>query len=197
LSFASLVPELSDSEYAAMDEEALVVCWLCGGRGKRPVTAKEAEALGVGFTPEVVAVVPFDERPDCNGCSGSGRALPPGHGGSWHRWRIERWGTKWDATFDGPGAAVGHADADVGASVEAQGITATPEVAIYKFDTAWSPPIPFAVRASELFAALELTLRFGEPGGGFAGQTRAVAGLLIEDEELDLDDVLAPEEMWF
>jgi hypothetical protein len=198
LSFASLVPEPSEAEYAEMDEALKERCWLCGGRGKRPATQEEADALGVGFTPNVVPLVPFSERPDCNGCAGSGRALPMGHGGSWYAWRLAHWGTKWDASFDGPGLALMRDEAaDLEVCREAQGITRTPEIVFYKFDTAWAPPTPFVQRASERHRTLEFTLRYGEPGNNFAGALKAVAGEVTEEQELAVDEVLAPEEMWF
>lgn len=197
LSFSSLVPEPSEAEYAAMDEAVKETCRLCGGRGKRPVTAEEAAELGIEFYPNVVEPAPLEERRDCNGCSGSGRAIPVGRE-SWYAWRLGHWGTKWDASFSDPFVALGTSEtADVAASVEAKGATTTPEIATYRFDTAWSPPVAFLQGASARCPDVELTLRYGEPGGDFAGQLKALAGEILEDESLDVDDVLAPEEMWF
>lgn len=135
------------------------------------------------------------ENNGCNACHGSGQQTDEE---GWYRHHVENWGSKWDASFgDGPFMSLGTEDADVTATVESQGLTKTPTVLIYKFDTAWSPPAAFVENASALFGELEFTLRFGEPGGDFAGQARWVAGVCVEQVDLDVSDVLAPEEMWF
>lgn len=116
----------------------------------------------------------------------------------WYAWRLENWGTKWDASFSGPFMGLMASDeADLDATVEAQGVTLTPTVAVYKFDTAWGPPVPVTAAMAEMFPALKFSLRFGEPGGGFAGQVDFEGGELTEEAELQIEDVLAPEEMWF
>lgn len=93
--------------------------------------------------------------------------------------------------------ALGAETMDLEATVEAQGATVTPEVVIYKFDTPWGPPVPFVETASERFPELEFELRFGEVGHDIAGELRFVAGLCVEEQELEIEDVLAPEERWF
>lgn len=115
----------------------------------------------------------------------------------WYGWRIHNWGTKWDASFDGPGSAIVTEDADLDASVETQGATITKFAAFYKFDTAWSPPVPFVHVTSAQFPTLTFTLRYAEVGNGYAGQGIYKAGDIIEETELAVEDVLAPEEMWF
>lgn len=115
----------------------------------------------------------------------------------WYGWRIKHWGTKWDASFDGPGGAIVFDDGNVETSVDAQGATITKYAAFYKFDTAWSPPVPFVHQTSEQFPTLTFTLRWAEVGNGFAGQGIYKAGEIIEETELEVEDVLAPEEMWF
>lgn len=197
LSFARILPEPSEQEYAAMDEERKVACYLCAGRGKRPVTKEEADEWGCVFHPNVEAVLPFAERRPCNLCAGSGRALPSGQSDSWWNWRYENWGCKWDASFGEPFMALVAEGGNVEATTQALGVVETPEIAIYKFDTPWGPPVPFVERASELYPELEFVLRFGEPGGDFAGQVRCVAGITIESEDLPIDTVLAAEEMWY
>jgi hypothetical protein len=44
---------------------------------------------------------------------------------------------------------------------------------------------------------LEFVLQFAEIGHEYAGRIRFVAGVTVEDEELEVEDVLAPEELWF
>lgn len=154
--------------------------------------------MGVSLTPGVITPVPFEERPPCSNCHGIGRALPLGHGGSMYQWRLDHWGCVANARFSGSIAAISfQEDADVTTSIEAQGVTLTPEAVIYKFDTACLPPTPFVEHASEIYPELEFTLRYGEPGSETAGQVKVVAGVIIEDLELAIEDVLAPEEMLF
>jgi len=118
----------------------------------------------------------------------------------WYGWCLENWGTKWDASFgDAPTLGISHPEdnADMDASQGALGMTHVPGVVIWKFDTAWSPPIPIVKAMSEQFPQLEFVLRYGEPGSNFAGEIKYVDGLLISEEELKVEEVLAPEEMWF
>jgi len=115
----------------------------------------------------------------------------------WHAWRTKNWGTKWDASFDGPAGAIVLENADVLTSVESQGATITKYAAFYKFDTAWSPPVPFVHTTSAQFPTLEFTLRYAEVGNGYAGQGIYKAGAIVEEIELEVEDVLAPEERWF
>jgi hypothetical protein len=198
LSFAKLVPEPSDEEYEATDEANKVTCRLCAGKGKRPVTQEEADEWGIEFHEGVVPELPFDDRAKCNGCSGSGRALPVMSMGAWYAWRSANWGCKWDASFSDTGVMALVAEGgDVEVTKEAQVATVTPTVAVYKFDTPWGPPVPFVETAAEKFPDLEFVLRFGEMGNDVAGELRYDGGVLLAENELPIDEVLAPEEMWY
>jgi len=116
----------------------------------------------------------------------------------WYSWRLKHWGTKWDASFGKAGIGLSHEDGvDMEATTEAQGMTHVPGVVIWKFDTAWSPPIPIVKAMSEQHPNLEFVLRFGEVGHDFAGEIKYVDGILISEEELEVNEVLAPEEMWY
>jgi hypothetical protein len=194
LSFAKIVAEPSDAEYEAMQEAAKVPCSMCGATGKLAKSPDDAKERGVPWYPWMAE--PKRKR-KCNVCEGSGKEVPFGSG--WHDWRSEHWGCKWDASFadSGPLFALGQEGMDVDISKSTQGVTKTPTVVVYKFDTPWSPPMPFLISASEQHPELEFVLRFGEPGNNYAGETKVVAGVTITDEELDVVDVLAPEEMWF
>lgn len=209
LTFAAHVPDWPKEVQHEIDEANKTTCRFCAGTGFRPRTREEAEKIGVSpdnYYEGAVRDVPDDERYGCNGCSdgemkigvpGTGRALPFMTEAAWYVMRNSQWGTKWDASFGEPIIAIGQEGMDVDACIEAEGVTVTPEAAIYKFDTAWSPPIPWLQRTSELEPELEFELQYGEPGNDFAGRVRYVAGLCIEDVELDVSDVLAPEELWF
>lgn len=199
LSFDCLVPQPSPEEYAAADAARKTArCEYCGGMGKRPVTQEEADAWGVQFYKTELPDVPFDDRIKCNSCQGTGKAFPRGESESWYEWRLSKWGTKWDASFNGSSMiALGAETMDPELTMAARGATVTPEVVIYKFDTAWSPPSPVVEAASEQFPGLEFRLRYGEVGNDFAGEEVYQAGVCISCEELSVDEVLAPEELWF
>lgn len=123
--------------------------------------------------------------------------VPCGTGDDWYESHLTKWGTKWDANFDGAVVALGGPEMDVDLTTKANGAVETPTVVVYKFDTAWSPPLPFVQSASELYPEIEFTLRWAEVGNEAAAQHRFVAGLEVEQEDLAVEDVLAPEEMWF
>jgi hypothetical protein len=209
LTFAAHVPDWPDEQIKAMDDAAMEDCYMCGGTGYRPRTELEALTMGVPFYGEAVKEdVPDEERRACNVCKdpakdwepgipGTGRALPQTAQGCWWDMRYSQWGTKWDASFNGPFMALGDAGADVDACVDAQGSVLTPEVAIYKFDTAWSPPVPWLITVAEMEPELEFELHFGEPGNNFAGRVHFAGGVCVLEEECEVDEILAPEEMWF
>lgn len=113
---------------------------------------------------------------------------------------IERWGTKWDARFpdDGIVLALGGEDADLSASRPSTIIESDQKAtAVYRFDTAWSPPIGVIERAAELYPTLRFSLTYGEPGNDFAGRIVYENGTMLADEELAVEEALAPSEMWF
>lgn len=190
LSFDAIVPQPSDEELRKLEQR--VPCTMCGAVGTLPATEDEAILRGAKWYDWMA------ERDDrtCNVCSGTGEELPFGEEG-WYTWRLANWGCKWDASFGEPFLALGQEGMDVDVATSALGDTVTPTVAVYKFDTPWGPPNEFVERASELFPELEFTLQYAEPGMGFAGRVRMLAGLTLDDEELEVDEVLAPEEMWF
>jgi hypothetical protein len=114
----------------------------------------------------------------------------------WRSWREEAWGTKWDAEFGDPGPALTAPEGDVEASLDANGLVATPTVLVYRFETAWSPPTEAVAVMAEQHPALAFRLRYGEPGADYAGEATFSDGDLQDDVGLDVDEVLAPEEMW-
>lgn len=192
LSFASLVPEASDEELRAL--ERYQPCTMCGAHGTLPENEEQAAERGAKWYEWMLPDVRKDRT--CNVCHGTTEERVGSEG--WYEWRLRHWGTKWDAAFGhGPMIAIGSHEMNVDATVEAQGATITPTVAVFKFDTAWSPPSPVVETASERFPELEFVLRYGEPGGGYAGEERYVAGVCVESEDLEVEEVLAPEEMWF
>lgn len=125
------------------------------------------------------------------------KPMPASESENWYEWNIANWGTKWDASFGQPFIALGDEGMDPEKSAEAHGVTDTPTVAVYKFDTAWTPPIPVLQAMSDQHTELEFVLRFAEVGNDYAGEMKWVSGVLIDEEELKVTEVLAPEEMWF
>jgi hypothetical protein len=116
----------------------------------------------------------------------------------WYGWNMEHWGTKWDASFSGGGIfALGDSGMDLEATLAAQGLVRAEGRAIYKFDTAWGPPSAWFDAMIEQEPELEFMLQFAEPGNDFAGRVFAVHGAVTEMENCAVEDVLAPEEMWF
>ncbi len=200
LSLDALVPQPSEEEYEEMDKERkTATCRYCGGKGKRPVTQEEADSWEVPFFATAnLPDVPFDDRQKCNSCSGTGKTFPEGQSESWYEWRLRYWGVKWDVSFEGSSMfMMGAETMDPELTMAARGVTATPTVAIYKFDTPWSSPSAAIERTSEDYPALTFQLRFGEAGNGFAGEEVYQQGICISSDELSVEEVLAPEEMWF
>ena len=81
------------------------------------------------------------------------KARAAGNLPDWYEWRCNNWGTKWNLDND--------TELDAG-----------DDWAIFRFDTAWSPPIPFVERASEMFPTLEFQLEYNEPGNNIGGMVR-------------------------
>ena len=84
-----------------------------------------------------------------------------------YEWCIANWGTKW------PAAAV---------RIEAGKETAGRLEVVIHFSTAWSPPKPVILRASDLFPSLRFVLRYFEAGAGFQGEYALKYGECIRDE---------------
>lgn len=115
-------------------------------------------------------------------------------GDSWHGWRLDHWGTKWNACFDGPLIAVGAADAEV---PHKRTPIIDPGKAFYAFETAWSPPLPIIAVLAGRHQDVEIELVFAEAGEDFAGCVAYKSGKLVSAQRLDVEQVLTPEEMWF
>jgi hypothetical protein len=143
----------------------------------------------LSFTKDVPEPEDLMERPE----SGGSLSMP-----GWYEWRVTNWGTKWDASFSGGSMiAMGQEGMDVEASQESRGAQVVRDAAVYKFDTAWSSPIPWVAAAAQRWPELTLTLQFAEVGSGYAGRVAYRGTECLEEVELSVEDVLAPEERWF
>jgi hypothetical protein len=192
------VPEPSADELRKL--ESYQPCTMCGAHGELPETEEQAAERGARWydwmAPAVRSIHCGDDR-SCNVCHGSGQERVGMEG--WYTWRCQAWGCKWDAAFadTGPMFGIGDEGMDVTLSKETQVATVTPTVAVFKFDTPWSPPVPVVEAASEQHPELEFVIRYAELGNGYGGEVKFVSGLRLVDEELEVEEVLSPEEMWF
>ena len=88
-----------------------------------------------------------------------------------YEWCIQNWGTKWNSV-DCEQFFV-----DKGESGECSATTL--------FATAWSPPVPVIVKASELFPELLFEMDYDEEAGMYHGHLKVKNGVVIKDECLD------------
>ena len=77
-------------------------------------------------------------------------AIKDGKMPDWYAWRVENWGTKWDAydTCEWEGNSI-------------------------KFFTAWSPPIAWLREIALKYPELSFQLDYADEGGGFVGTMEA------------------------
>ena len=88
-------------------------------------------------------------------------------GSRWRDHNIQRYGTKWDVTKGGFSFPEGR-------------------MAIWSDDTAWSPPIEFWRRCSEVYN-LRVKMYYEEPGLDFCGECALNNGKIIREEEYTYD----------
>lgn len=113
----------------------------------------------------------------------------------WYSWRVENWGTKWDANFSGPFIAFG---TDEGAEVTDGSTTEITEGDVaYQFDTAWSPPVAAVAAMAQQHPDLKIDLRYGEPGMEYGGHASFRDGEMKSHEEGTAEEYLTPDQMWF
>lgn len=112
----------------------------------------------------------------------------------WYQWRCDNWGTKWDANFEGVhGAMVLSEEADLNVGIST---VETVNTVVYRFLTAWAPPYPWVQAAAKQFSTLHFVLQWAEPGNDIAGRL-SCCGEACNEEDLEVAQVLAPEEYWF
>ncbi len=85
---------------------------------------------------------------------------------NWYTWCTEHWGTKWD--------------------VQAELLNA-PDFLVYRFETAWSPPVKWLEKVAQDFPALRFVLQYDEPMMGFTGTAIYEQGKLIVDRYTEYD----------
>ena len=92
----------------------------------------------------------------------------------WYDWRVKYWGTKWDI------------------DTESLGFTVNQTSVTMSFDSAWSPPVEFFAKFSEIFK-VTVEIRFLEEGRDFAGCCICKAGKIVSEDvlhDVDRKDIL-------
>ncbi len=178
LDFAAIVPE-PDGLYDRPDTDFAQVSELLRWRALR--AALNAGRVLESRREEVTAIVADQPVPD--------EQLDA------VEWHTLKWGTKWNANFDGPCAAIGRGEAQVSPPAGLLPTVGAGEIQ-YAFLTAWSPPTPVIIAAARQWPQLTFTLRWAEPGSDAAGEVRAV-GDQITISDLEVAAILAPEDQWF
>ena len=85
----------------------------------------------------------------------------------WYEWRIEHWGTKWDAEFE-----------EVTEPLSVRRTRAT-----YVFLTEFAPPLAWVDRASEAFPALTFRLDYAALDGSSSGVKEVRAGEVVREAQ--------------
>ena len=115
----------------------------------------------------------------------------------WYRWRVEHWGTKWDASFKTqPLFSFGTEESDPDADRPPLSLEPGAEGALYQFDTAWGPPEPVIHAMAAQHPELSFEFSYGEPGMDFGGRLTFEDGSLAEEVSGSAGDFLSEEEMW-
>jgi hypothetical protein len=85
-------------------------------------------------------------------------------GNNWYDWNVTNWGTKWDVAV--------HDDKEYS---DTELMEETENSLAYRFNTAWSPPMPAIAKLSEQYPTLVFTLSFEEETG-WGGEYNFVNG---------------------
>jgi hypothetical protein len=85
-------------------------------------------------------------------------------GNNWYDWNVTNWGTKWDVAV--------HDDKEYS---DTELMEETETSLAYRFNTAWSPPMPAIAKLSEQYPTLVFTLSYEEETG-WGGEYNFVNG---------------------
>jgi len=80
-------------------------------------------------------------------------------GNNWYDWNVTHWGTKWDVAV--------HDDKEYS---DTELVEETENSLAYRFNTAWSPPVPAIAKLSEQYPTVTFTLSYEEETG-WGGET--------------------------
>jgi hypothetical protein len=93
--------------------------------------------------------------------------VQPGCVPGWYSWRVENWGTKWNAQAPRLSGTLKSGDLR------------------YRFLTAWTPPYEWLQTVAPTYPSLTFHLRYQEEMGHFEGDARWEGGKLVVDEAWD------------
>jgi len=96
-------------------------------------------------------------------------------GNHWYDWNVRNWGTKWDV-------AVSHDDEYPDTEELEYESKGEDNWVVYKFNTAWSPPVPAIIKLSSLVPNCVVTLDFEEETG-WGGETEFVNGEITAESD--------------
>lgn len=89
---------------------------------------------------------------------------------TWYDWRIENWGTKWDA-YDRTSEEWDSGNTGTGT---------------YTFNTAWAPPIPVIRRLATIFLNITFTWKWADEDYGHnLGETEIAGGIVISNRQIE------------
>ena len=112
-------------------------------------------------------------------------AIKDGKMPEWYNWRVENWGTKWDAYDCHEWLSVMPKDAPNWLHLN----WSMGEVRnVLGFYTAWSPPTPWLVAVSEKYE-LEFMLEYADEGGGFVGYSIVSNGWVTKEVDFPWDSL--------
>ena len=94
-------------------------------------------------------------------------------GNNWYDWNVTNWGTKWDVAVH---------DNDKYPETELMEENTTSLA--YRFNTAWSPPLPIIQKLSFDYPTLDITLSYQEETG-WGGETTLRAGVITSDQNYE------------
>jgi hypothetical protein len=108
-------------------------------------------------------------------------AKQPAHdlanGNDWYSWNYRNWGTKWDV-------AVSDTRAYDSTELLEHRSRDNDNWLVYRFDTAWSPPIPALIKLSSMVPNCVVTLSWQEEQG-FGGEVEFVNGEITANSEYE------------
>jgi len=94
----------------------------------------------------------------------------------WYSWNNRNWGTKWDVAK--------HDGSDSDTYLDQHMSEGEDQWLVYRFDTAWAPPVPAMIELSKLVPNCVVTLDWQEEQG-FGGEIEFVNGEITADSEYE------------
>jgi Ferredoxin-like domain in Api92-like protein len=96
-------------------------------------------------------------------------------GDDWYSWNVRNWGTKWDVSVSDDSE---YSDTELIEDIN----NGEDQWLVYRFDTAWSPPVPAMEKLSALVPNCVVTLSYEEEQG-WGGEMEFVNGKITANSE--------------